>query len=63
MQPLVLFTIALALHYFTNDYSLCELHGEAYRKQGRWVLIASLFLGWLAGASIHLSETAVALAL
>ena len=61
VQPLVLFTIAIALHYFTNDYSLCELHGEVYRKSGRWVLIASLFLGWLAGWTIHLSETAIAL--
>lgn len=61
VQPLVLFTIAMALHYFTNDYSLCEAHGEAYRKNGRWVLIASLFLGWFAGLTIQLSELAVAL--
>ncbi len=61
VQPLLLFTIAMALHYFTNDYSLCESHGEAYRKTGRWVLIASLVLGWVVGLAIHLSETAVAL--
>jgi hypothetical protein len=61
VQPLVLFTIAIALHYFTNDYSLCEAHGEAYRTTGRWVLIASLFLGWFAGLTVQLSETAIAL--
>jgi hypothetical protein len=61
VQPLVLFTIAMALHYFTNDYTLCESHGSDYRRQGRWILIASLFFGWLAGVSIHLSETAIAL--
>jgi hypothetical protein len=61
VQPLVLFTIAIALHYFTNDYSLCEVYGETYRKEGRWVLIASLFLGWFTGLTMHLSETAVAL--
>lgn len=61
VQPLVLFTIAIALHYFTNDYSLCEAHGRMYRKSGRWVLVASLFLGWLTGVTVHISETAVAL--
>jgi hypothetical protein len=61
VQPLALFTIAIALHYFTNDYSLCESHGKAYRKTGRWLLIASLFLGWLVGLTFQLSETAVAL--
>ncbi len=61
VQPLVLFTIAIALHYFTNDYSLCESHGEAYRTTGRWVLIAALFFGWLAGLTIQLSVTAIAL--
>jgi hypothetical protein len=61
VQPLILFTIAMALHYFTNDYTLCESHGVEYRKIGRWVLIGSLFVGWLSGLTIQLSETAVAL--
>ena len=61
VQPLALFTFAMSLHYFTNDYSLSESHGEEYRKKGRWILIASLFLGWLAGVWITLSQTAVAL--
>jgi hypothetical protein len=61
VQPLVLFTIAIALHYFTNDYSLSQVYGEAYRKSGRWWLIASLFLGWFSGLTVHLSQTAIAL--
>ncbi|MFA6916613.1 MAG: hypothetical protein WC222_09465 [Parachlamydiales bacterium] len=61
VQPLLLFSIALALHYFMNDYSLTEAHGNAYRHVGRWILIVSLFLGWLTGIYFVLSETAVAL--
>ena len=61
VQPLILFTIAMALHYFTNDYSLCASHGEEYRKIGRWILIMSLVVGWLFGLTVQLSETAVAL--
>jgi hypothetical protein len=61
VQPILLFTIAMGLHYFTNDYSLSEAWGSAYKKTGRWVLIASLFLGWFAGLLITLSQLAVAL--
>jgi len=61
VQPLLLFTIAIGLHYFTNDFSLSEDHGKVYSKLGKWLLIASLFLGWLAGSLFTLSETAIAL--
>lgn len=60
VKPLFLFTLAIALHYFTNDYSLSEVHGEQYR-QYKWILILSLFLGWFAGLWIILVPTAVAL--
>lgn len=61
VQPLLLFTIAIGLHYFTNDFSLSEDHGKMYSKQGKWLLIASLFLGWLAGSLFTLSGMAIAL--
>jgi hypothetical protein len=61
VQPLALFTIALALHYFTNDYSLSEAHGAQYQKFGKWILILSLFLGWLTGLLFILSPAGVAL--
>ncbi len=61
VQPLLLFTIAIGLHYFMNDYSLTRAHGDIYRHYGRWVLVLSLFLGWAAGFFIDLSASAVAL--
>lgn len=61
VQPLFLFTFAMALHYFMNDYTLSKAHGKIYRQYGKWILIVSLFLGWLVGFWIELSETAVAL--
>lgn len=61
VRPLALFSFAMALHYFTNDYALSESHGEEYAKTGRWILIASLFLGWLVGIWIMLPPAAVAL--
>ncbi|MBA2726731.1 MAG: hypothetical protein H0U49_00970 [Parachlamydiaceae bacterium] len=61
VRPLVLFTFAIALHYFLNDYSLTEVHGEQYNKFAKWILIASLFLGWLIGSNYQLSAAGVAL--
>lgn len=61
VQPLVLFTIAIGLHYFVNDYSLSESYGKMYRQTGKWILIASLYLGWLAGIWFILPEAGVAL--
>lgn len=61
VKPLALFTLAIAMHDFTNDYSLSEAHGEDYKKFGKWALIGSLFLGWSLGQWFILSKTAVAL--
>lgn len=61
VQPLVLFTIAMALHYFINDHALSSKHPRAYENWGRYVLVLCLFLGWLLGQWVILPPTAVAL--
>lgn len=61
VKPLLLFTFAFALHYFTNDYSLSKDYSQAYENVGRWLLIAALFLGGIVGVLFELSATAVAL--
>lgn len=61
VQPLILFTIAMSLHYFTNDYSLNQTHEVDYQRWGKWILILSLFSGWLLGVFLTLPPTAVAL--
>jgi hypothetical protein len=61
VRPLVLFTFAMALHYFTNDYTLSKEHSTDYRNYGKWILVLALFLGWMTGVFFMLSETAVAL--
>lgn len=61
VRPLALFTIAISLHYFMNDFSLNKAHGDQYRYFGKWILIVFLFLGWLTGLLFTLSQTGVAL--
>ncbi len=52
VQEMVLFSIAMALHFIVNDYALQEHHKEDYRRFGRWLLVASLVAGWAAGFMI-----------
>lgn len=61
VQPLVLFSIAIALHYFVNDYTLTETLGEQYDHVAKWVLIAFLFIGWSLGLLFELHPAAVGL--
>lgn len=61
VKPLLLFGIAMGLHYFTNDYTLSEVYEDDYEHFGKWLLVSFLFLGWLLGLWITLSPTAVAL--
>lgn len=60
VQPLFLFTFALALHYFSNDYSMSLEDGNKSTKV-RWYLVLALFTGWLTGSFYELSKPAIAL--
>lgn len=58
-QTVVLFTIAMALHFLVNDFGLLEHHRDVYRKYGRWVLVLALIIGWVVGYFKEVSETLV----
>lgn len=49
VNPYWLFAIAMGLHTLVNDHSLAEHHGQRYRRLGRWLLAASVLLGWCIG--------------
>jgi hypothetical protein len=57
---LIVYTFAMALHFLIVDHSLAEEHRRAYGARGRWLLAASVLLGWLIGVVTPLSEVAVA---
>lgn len=48
------FFVALGVHFITNDISLDEQHDEDYAKYGRWLLTASVVIGWLIGTFTEL---------
>lgn len=53
---LLLFGLAMGLHFLVNDFSLREDHKDTYRRLGRWVLAAAVILGWVAGLVLSLGE-------
>jgi hypothetical protein len=57
---LAVYGLAMALHFLIVDHSLREEHGPVYDHGGRWVLAATVFAGWMAGATTPLSEVVFA---
>ena len=53
---LATFFVAMALHFFVNDYGLREYHGQAYHRFGRWVLAAAVILGLFIGYVVELAD-------
>ena len=58
---MLLFSIAMALHFLINDFSLNEHHQAHYKKFGRWVLVLALVAGWATGFIVDLPKTVIVL--
>jgi zinc transporter ZupT len=60
LKSLVLFAVAMALHFIVSDFGLREHHKESYDRIGRWILVAAILLGWLIGRITEIHEAAIA---
>jgi hypothetical protein len=56
MRSLVLFVIAMGLHFLVNDNALNDHHEDDYARRGRWILAAAILIGWMLGYLIKLPE-------
>ena len=61
LTELILFTLALGVHFVINDFALSEHHRDAYHRVARWVIAAAVIVGWVAGMAIEVSERVIAL--
>lgn len=61
LASLVLFFIAMAMHFVTNDFGLRDDHKARYDRIGRWVLALGVLAGWGIGTRADLPDLAVAL--
>lgn len=59
LRSLLLFALAMALHFVISDFALHEHHKDTYRRTGRWILAAAIFLGWLVGRTTRIDEAVV----
>lgn len=63
VTELILFAVALGVHFVVNDFGLRERHRDAYVHTGRWLLVAAILAGWAVGQLTEISEAAIALLL
>lgn len=61
LRGLLLFFVAMALHFLVNDYGLRKDHRGAYDRSGRWILSAAVLLGWGIGTQVEIGELPLAL--
>lgn len=60
VRSLLLFFVAMALHFVVNDFGLRERHKRDFTHIGRWILVAAVALGWVIGLATELSKALVA---
>ncbi|QLC35057.1 hypothetical protein EFA46_012430 (plasmid) [Halarchaeum sp. CBA1220] len=60
LASLVLFGVAMALHFLVNDWALRQHHGDAYHARGRWVLAAAVLFGLGVGFAVPIGRQALA---
>ncbi len=53
---LIVYCLAMAIHFLIVDHSMREEHGPVYDRSGHWILAVSVLTGWLIGISVPLSE-------
>ena len=61
LMSLLIYTIAMGLHFVVNDYGLNQDHQSLYRRSGRWILAAAIIVGSAIGSAGEISEAAISL--
>lgn len=57
---LLLFFVAMAMHFIVNDFGLRENHKKPYDRLGRWILASAVMVGWAIGINTRIHQAAVA---
>lgn len=59
LTTLMLYCVAMGLHFLVNDFALQNDHKGLFRRRGRWLLAAMPLAGWTLGVATEVSELAV----
>lgn len=60
LRELLIYALAMTLHFIVNDHALREQHGRTYDRVGRWILAAAPLAGLGIGLATAVSPAAVA---
>ncbi|SDK97154.1 hypothetical protein, partial [Natronorubrum texcoconense] len=63
VSSLLLYAVAMGVHFVVNDYGLREHHRAAYDRVGRWLLAGSILGGAAVGALVGVPELVLSLLL
>jgi hypothetical protein len=58
-RGLLLYALAMGLHFLVNDYALRQHHRHTYDHVARWVLAAAILAGWALGLATRVEDAAV----
>lgn len=61
LVSLILYVIAMGLHFIVVDYGLRTHHKDIYNRIGRWILALAVIMGWGIGVITEIPEAALAL--
>lgn len=57
---LLIFAVAMGLHFLVNDFGLYDHYKHRYTQKGRWIVSLSIITGWLIGLMTEISESRLA---
>lgn len=60
VDALLMFGLAMALHFLVNDHGLHAHHQHRYRRIGRWLLAGAVLAGHGLGLAVEIGEAAIA---
>ena len=60
LRGLLIYFVAMTLHFIVNDYGLRDDYKKRYDRIGRWLLAGATVAGWGLGVSMEVGEAAVA---
>lgn len=60
-RALLVFALAMALHFLVNDHALRAHHGRLYHDTGRWLVAGGVLLGAAIGVAVTASDAVLGL--
>ena len=63
IEGLILYAVAMAVHFLTIDTAMRRHHEQVYRQTGRWILAAAVVIGWALGSVAPLGLGLIAAAM